>query len=224
MTETICIMGLFIGSIVVGITFFGHIEIMVHTWIMLSIIVVLLLLYTIICWKLKKNGIKFDEETNADKELKKSFQEEIDMKATIKMIAPIMEKRYERIRRRKAKRGLDYTMEDFQALIHKESKPSVIFDKFTILIVAIIVAVPAVKSFLAGDYLLGLILVVTVGVVEYVLYRTLFKTITESIRNSSICQRKIVDECVSRGITLAEYNVEENIDDETDEKLLSNNS
>lgn len=224
MTETICIMGLFIGSIVVGITFFGHIEIMVHTWIMLSIIVVLLLLYTIICWKLKKNGIKFDEETNADKELKKSFQEEIDMKATIKMIAPIMEKRYERIRRRKAKRGLDYTMEDFQALIHKESKPSVIFDKFTILIVAIIVAVPAVKSFLAGDYLLGMILVVTVGVVEYVLYRTLFKTITESIRNSSICQRKIVDECVSRGITLAEYNVEENIDDETDEKLLSNNS
>lgn len=216
--------GVFIGSIVVGITFFGHIEIMVHTWIMLSIIVVLLLLYTIICWKLKKNGIKFDEETNADKELKKSFQEEIDMKATIKMIAPIMEKRYERIRRRKAKRGLDYTMEDFQALIHKESKPSVIFDKFTILIVAIIVAVPVVKSFLAGDYLLGLILVVTVGVVEYVLYRTLIKAITESIRNSSICQRKIVDECVSRGITLAEYNVEENIDDETDEKLLSNNS
>lgn len=224
MTETICIMGLFIGSIVVGITFFGHIEIMVHTWIMLSIIVVLLLLYTIMCWKLKKNGIKFDEETNADKELKKSFQEEIDMKATIKMIAPIMEKRYERIRRRKAKRGLDYTMEDFQALIHKESKPSVIFDKFTILIVAIIVAVPAVKSFLEGDYLLSLILVVAVGIVEYVLYRTLFKAITESIRNSSICQRKIVDECVSRGITLAEYNVEENIDDETDEKLLSNNS
>lgn len=224
MTETICIMGLFIGSIVVGITFFGHIEIMVHTWIMLSIIVVLLLLYTIICWKLKKNGIKFDEETNADKELKKSFQEEIDMKATIKMIAPIMEKRYERIRRRKAKRGLDYTMEDFQALIHKESKPSVIFDKFTILIVAIIVAVPAVKSFLEGDYLLSLILVVAVGIVEYVLYRTLFKAITESIRNSSICQRKIVDECVSRGITLGEYNVEKNIDDETDEKLLSNNS
>lgn len=224
MTETICIMGLFIGSIVVGITFFGHIEIMVHTWIMLSIIVVLLLLYTIICWKLKKNGIKFDEETNADKELKKSFQEEIDMKATIKMIAPIMEKRYERIRRRKAKRGLDYTMEDFQALIHKESKPSVIFDKFTILIIAIIVAVPVVKSFLEGDYLLSLILVVAVGIVEYVLYRTLFKAITESIRNSSICQRKIVDECVSRGITLGEYNVEKNTDDETDEKLLSNNS
>ena len=183
-----------------------------------------MLLYTIICWKLKKNGIKFDEETNADKELKKSFQEEIDMKATIKMIAPIMEKRYERIRRRKAKRGLDYTMEDFQALIHKESKPSVIFDKFTILIIAIIVAVPVVKSFLAGDYLLGLILVVTVGVVEYVLYRTLIKAITESIRNSSICQIKIVDECVSRGITLAEYNVEENTDDEINENLLSNNS
>lgn len=219
-----CIMGLFIGSIVVGITFFGHIEIMVHTWIMLSIIVALLLLYTIICWKLKKNGIKFDEETNADKELKKSFQEEIDMKATIKMIAPIMEKRYERIRRRKAKRGLDYTMEDFQALIHKESKPSVIFDKFTILIIAIIVAVPVVKSFLAGDYLLGLILVVTVGVVEYVLYRTLIKAITESIRNSSICQIKIVDECVSRGITLAEYNVEENTDDEINENLLGINS
>ena len=82
----------------------------------------------------------------------------------------------------------------------------------------------AVKSFLEGDYLLSLILVVAVGIVEYVLYRTLFKAITESIRNSSICQRKIVDECVSRGITLAEYNVEENIDDETDEKLLSNNS
>ena len=203
------LIGLFIGSIIVGIVFFGHIEIMVHTWIMLAIIVAVLLLYAIVCWRFKNKGLVHEEETKSDKELKKSFQEEVDRKAIIKMAAPIMEQRYQRIKKRKAKRGIDYTLKDFQALIHKEAKPSVILDKGMILLIAIIVAVPVIDSLLAGDYLLAGILVLAVGGVEYVFYRTIIKGIAKSIRNSSNGQVEIVDECVSRGIALADYKLEE---------------
>lgn len=206
------ILAMFIVSVIAGTVFFGHIEIMIPTWIVLTLIVGILVLYAIACWRLKKKGIKLNKEDKSEKAIKKAFEQEVNKKSTMKIIAPVMEKRYQRIKKRKAKRGLDYTMKDFQALIHKEGKLNKVLDIIMIIIIVIIVAVPVIDSILAEEYLLAVILVVAVGAVEYGVYRAILKT----IRDSSIYQIQLVDECVSRGIALAEYDVE-GIDEDTEE-------
>ncbi len=208
------ILAMSIGGIIAGLVFLGHITIMVTTWIMLLIIVAILAVYFIICRVLNAKGIKVSEnEDKAEKDLKKAFEKEVDKKATMKMIAPIMEKRYQRIKKRKAKRGVDYTMKDFQALIHKEGKFNKILDIVMILIIVLIVASSVWESVLEKEYMLAVILAVVLSVVEYGIYRVFIKTINDN----SIYQIEVVDKCVSLGIALAEYDVEDDVSEAEDD-------
>ncbi len=151
----------------------------------------------------RDHGNIFSRDREEKKAIKK-FNEEVKKANLIGTYVKTMAKRFERIQRRKSRRGMTYTFEDFANLIRKEKSWTKWTDMVTIIFFIFIVVGPGIDIMLEGTVLDGLIFMAISAVVEYFICRGTLKI----SRESTDMQVQVIDECEKRGIDILEYQEE----------------
>lgn len=208
----VIIIGFFVVALILTMVLAGDILVSVNSFPLLIIsggyVIVYLLVRSI--WRYKKHG-RITKIDGAEKKLKKQFNEVISEKTLLREIAEIMEKRFERINKKKSKRGKsELTQEEFFALNRKEIKWKIFYEVVLGLFFASIVIRPTITIILNDGVLNGIIFGVILTIVEVAIYAFFYK----ADKTNAKIQTKILEECENRNISISEY-VEKGYEDGT---------
>lgn len=153
-------------------------------------------------WRYKKYG-RITKMDRVEKELKKEFNAEVSDKSLVKMMSEGMVKRFERINKKRRKKGKEeLTYAEFADKLYKESENSLIADKVCIVLFAVIELVPTVSIMLNDGTLEGIIFGSITGILNALLYYFL---IYKSNRNNVRLTRYILQQCEEENITIQQY-------------------
>lgn len=202
----------FVVALILTMVLFGDALLAVSSFPLLVVSGAYVLVYLLVrsVWRYKKYG-RITEIGKEEKKLKKHFNDVISEKTLLKSISEIMMKRFERINRKKMKRGKpELTMDEFATLIHKEIKQRRIFEVVFALGIAIMVLVPTINIIFSDGLFDGLIFGVLMTVVETAIYIFFFK----ADKTNEKVEMKILKECEEQNITISEY-VEKGYEDGT---------
>lgn len=194
-------LGCFIGMLILSYKY----NVTIQTWWLFGISAIYVLVYFVIrsIWRYKKYGSIFghSSEEKMNKEFKKDFNKELQEKTMTKAVAQAMASRFRRIRKRKQKRGREYTFEDFAQLIRKEEKITKRGNWVFIIITALMVVVPGINIMVEETLFDGFIFILIMGVFEYFICRLVVKSNIDSMKT----QLSLIEECEQSNIDILEY-------------------
>lgn len=202
----------FVVTLILTMVLFGDALLAVSSFPLLVVSGAYVLVYLLVrsVWRYKKYG-RITKIGKEEKKLKKHFNDVISEKTLLKSISEIMMKRFERINRKKMKRGKpELTMDEFAALICKEMKQRRVFEVVFAFVIAIIVVVPTINIMLNDGFVNGLLFGTFMAVVEVAIYIFFFK----ADKTNEKVEMKILKECEEQNITISEY-VEKGYEDGT---------
>lgn len=196
------VLGFFFGAIL-GFTFLTqNYNIGIRTEWLLVVATIYVSVYFVIraIWRYRNYGTISSPDRKM-KEMKKEFNRELSDKSLLQPLAEGMAIRYKRIRKRKQRKGVEYTFHDFAELIRKEELQIEKMDKIIAIAFVGIVTIPGVICMLNEGFLDGLIFMGLLGVVEFGIWHFTKKSNDKLM----IIQLQIVDECEEKGIDVIEY-------------------
>lgn len=199
----IIVLVLFVTGIIGGVSVLGDkVDINLPLYIVLIVSGILAvginLAFIIISYK--KNGTlkNLDRE---DKRIKKEFEEEVAFKGGLKDVASGMAFRYKRLKKKKAKKGIEFTQADYAKHVQKDIDAEKAYNIFAGVCIVIFVIGPALSEAIAGNMMLAAIHFAIMGLVGVFTFRWFLKFNKE--QNESY--RVILAECEEKGIDVVEY-------------------
>lgn len=199
----IVILVLFITGIIGGVaTFSDKVDINLPLYIVLIVsgtISIVITLGSMIA-KYKKNGTlkAMDKE---EKRIKKEFEKEISFEGGLKDVASGMAFRYKRLKKKKAKKGIEFTQADYAKVVQKEIDSEKLYNAGMAVLFLMFIIVPVVREMITVGILNALILGAILAIIEILIYRAFVKFNKE--QNESY--RVILAECEEKGIDVVEY-------------------
>lgn len=195
----------------VGILLLGHniIGAVISTKQLFLITATYISIYSVVrlIWQYKERGsfLRDFSEKKESKKAKKEFNKELRNKSKFNTVAQVMAGRFCRIRKRKQKRGQEYTFQDFAQLIRKENKFVKIISFISVIILTLILFDPAIESMKEASFKDGLVSLLVLGSFEYFIWLVCFRWNVKSMQ----LQLSIVEECEQNGKDIIEYLEEE---------------
>jgi len=173
-----------------------------------SYVIAYLLLRSI--WRYKKYG-RITAIGKEEKKLKKHFNDVISEKTLLKSISEIMMKRFDKINRKRTKRGeTELTMDEFAAFIHKEIKQRRIFDVVFAILITVMILAPTINIMINDGLFDGLLFGAFMSAVGIATCMFFFK----ADKTNEKVEMKILKECEEQNITISKY-VEKGYEDGT---------
>lgn len=196
------ILGIFLGT-VTGFTILTQdYNIAIQTeWLLVIATIYVVIYFTVrSIRRYQKHGTILSPDRKM-KAMKKEFNQEMSDKSLVLPSAEGMEIRFKRIRKRKSRKGIEYTFHDFAELIRKEEVLDKKLDKLMALIFAGIVIVPGMTTVVNESLIDGVILIAILGIVEFAIWHFTQKFNKKLVK----LQLQIVEECEEQGIGIIEY-------------------
>ncbi len=194
------VIGVFLATIIAFIICLDDFQFEIGSWILL----VLSGLYAAVFWtarairRYKDHGTIFSKDRETKKALKK-FNQEVSDANLILPSAEGLAVRFKRYRKRKQRKGLEYTFEEYAAKIRKEES-QVNWISMIVAVIQIIVVIGGGIS--VGDTLSdALIFMAIQAVMQFFIWRWISKANAKMMK----MQVGIIEECEGKGIDIVEY-------------------
>ncbi|MEE1315202.1 MAG: hypothetical protein UHS49_05505 [Faecalimonas sp.] len=200
-------LGSYLFSFVLAFIICGILDLQLYmnSWTLIVFAGAYFVTYLIIKVVLKwREGDKAYNQRKEEKKIVKEFNKEIAKDSQTEICVKMMAKRFQRIQKRRNKRGKEYTFEDFATLIRKEKSTSKKWNIVMYVCFALMVLCPSIDIILHDGILNGLVFMAIAGALEFSLCRWSIRTGDES----SDMQVKIIDECEEKGIDILQRGAE----------------
>lgn len=193
---------IFIVGIVAGVTLLDDVLVGLPLYIVLivsgSISIVFNGVALFINYKKKGTFHKVDKE---DKRIKKEFEDEISFRGGLVDVASGMAFRYKRRKKKYARKGKEFTQEDYAKTVRKEIASEKKFNIMLGIFVSVMIIIPVVHEIVTVGLFDAAILFVVLVIIEVLIFRWSVKFLKEQYRSYAL----ILDACEEKGIDIVEY-------------------
>ncbi len=143
-----------------------------------------------------------DKLSKEEKAQQKEFDEELTLQSDMVSSAKGMAKRFQRLQAKNQKQGKpEYTMEEFIKLMKKETQWGLGTKILWIVFPILCVAISTWRMWVAeGPVAATVVFAVTAVVLAFI-----YKLFWEALKGMFTAQRKVIEECEKRGVTIMQY-------------------